>query len=179
MRLEWSRAEWSDRGELQLFECAYPPKVHHRRIPHPRKWQLTVQSHIRACASPLDPPLFVSIGRDEVGIGAYIEYESPDEDGIALIRFVARANRLANQGLGSLVVERAVREVAAYRDTQVVMANIHVRNFPSQRAFRAAGFQWVSTEEDLEVWAREVAPSTEEDAELYIEPVKRTNARHW
>lgn len=117
--------------------------------------------------------MFASIARDAEGIAAYIEYEEADADGIALICYVARANRLANTGVGVVVIERAVREIARSRDARVVMANIHTKNLPSQRAFRAAGFTWVGTSGDIETWVREIAPAGQDEDDPALVPARR------
>lgn len=151
-----------DRAALQAFVCTNPPKAKWPN-PHPREWELDVQSGIRGLRPPLGSDTVLALGEDAEGIGAVVLFSDIERDPSAVdLRAVAISCRLRWRGghqyseeamthAIELIQERARR---AGCEEVVIACRIHRDNRASKTMCGNFGFEYLKDlPEDLEGWA--------------------------
>ena len=117
-------------------------------MPHPKQWELDVQSFVRAARPPRGGGSTVFLGLDATGIGAVTIWTPFDEPGSYLFQVLAIARRFRGQG-GAHAME-AVNLTLSVLEAQAidlgatelyVAARVHQNNLPSRRLIQAAGFE--------------------------------------
>jgi GNAT superfamily N-acetyltransferase len=147
--LAWKAAGHEDRAALQQFTCTVPaqPVLGQKRRYHPKRWELEVQSGIRALRPPLAPDQLLLLGEDAEGIAAVCLLADQGDAGVIKIQAIAVASR--HRGQGSAQADEALRvalEVAAERGHRsgcrrtIVVGWVDPRNNPSRLMNQRAGF---------------------------------------
>ena len=158
--LNWRYATKSDLRLRRAFVCTDPQKKSWNgyRLTHPAEWELDVQTWVRSRA--IGSGQFMLLGMDNEGIGAvsaWVEIDSPAD---VLLQVVAVAMRYRRQG-GACAKEtlatalshmEAQARSSGARDI-LIQARIDYRNTPSKRMSAAAGFEYDSRQEELEIWS--------------------------
>lgn len=164
MDLRWSEADHQARGELQSFECAFPPKVSRYRVRphrHPRPWQATVQSYVRSLRTPYIDPDHVLIGRDEGKIAAVVAYctvlDAAEPPG-HFVKAIARANAYRGTGVADSAMAELLRRLRGdnngFEVQSGVYGKVHSLNSSGRAYMRRHGFEAIDRDEDYEIWAR-------------------------
>lgn len=170
--LRWSEPQQADRALLPSFTCTNPGRKRRRpnggwEIDHPRPWELFVQSKIRACRPPCQPPHHALVGRDDEGIGGFVYWEELDGPAEVEVRVAAVATRFRGKGGGwademmrTLFDTLTLNAITADAQAVRVTTWIHEQNHPSQRLCRNYGFAhmgtFLATDPELQRWAAEI-----------------------
>jgi hypothetical protein len=161
--LKWRSAVRSDRTALQEFTCttkAPRPPGGYRSLPHPRPWELQVQSFIRTLHPPAGPDQAYLLGEDSSGIGAVCVLADQGTSEIVKIQAIAVSVRHRGQGgahadaaLAAGLDLAGVRARVAGFGQVIVVGWVHPRNQPSQLLCRRAGFALRrDTRDGLQEW---------------------------
>jgi hypothetical protein len=162
--LKWRTATRGDRAALQEFTCttkASRSSGSSRPLPHPKPWELQVQSFIRTLHPPAGPDQEFLLGEDPSGVGAVRVLADQGTPEIVKIQAIAVSVRYRGQG-GAYAdealaagLDHAGRRARAAGLGQVIAVGwVHQRNKPSQLLCRRAGFTYRrDTRDGLQEWA--------------------------
>jgi RimJ/RimL family protein N-acetyltransferase len=161
--LKWRAAVRGDRGALQEFTCttkAARPPGSYRSRPHPKPWELQVQSFIRTLHPPAGADQVYLLGEDSSGIGAVCVLADQGTPEIVKIQAVAVSVRQrgqggahANEALAAGLDLAGDRARAAGFGQVIAVGWVHPRNQPSQLLCRRAGFAHRrDTRDGLQEW---------------------------
>ncbi|MDN4598074.1 hypothetical protein [Leifsonia virtsii] len=142
VRLKWRTARKGDRRLLQSFTCTVD-RPRNWREPHPRPWELQVQSWVRELKPPVHGRRSVDLGFAGPELAAVVVVDHVEEE-FFHIPAVARALDRRGAATGTGIVDHAI-DLAAARaspdlDHIILSANIHRRNSASRQCFERAGF---------------------------------------
>ncbi|GAA5063627.1 GNAT family N-acetyltransferase [Nocardia callitridis] len=155
--IRWSTI--TERGEARNypfheFTCADPrPKtLAGRKLPHPKSWEWNAQGIIRQSSNRLKAGSLLVVGwanaDDEILAVAHLIPEV--STALFSVHVAAIGVSAAVRGQGGTVADRTLEEVhkvVLERAREVsagavlATANVHTRNFPSQRLFERAGYE--------------------------------------
>lgn len=151
--LNWEKI--SDRRNarpLQGFTCTNecPRTPGGRKLPHPKPWELEVQSHLRQSSVRLKNGELLLVGRLDTAIAAaahliFTPLSAGKETHIASVAVSTNARgqggAIADEAL-SVICEVAYEQAAmAEGNTALVTGKIHNQNRPSEALFIRAGFE--------------------------------------
>ncbi|WP_253783641.1 GNAT family N-acetyltransferase [Nocardia amikacinitolerans] len=139
---------------FQAFSCTDPhPKTPQgRKMPHPKQWEWDAQGFIRQSSRNFQPGNLLVVGWsvDDNEILA-VAHLIPD---VSVVAFSVHVGVIgvstAVRGQGGAVADRTLEEVrnvalgdgrATGANAVLATANIHTRNFASQRLFERAGYE--------------------------------------
>lgn len=158
----WRTAGHGDRAALQRFTCTVPAQavVGQKQRYHQKRWELEVQSGIRALRPPLPQDQLLLLGEDAKGIAAVCLLADQGDASVIKIQAIAVATRYRGQGgmhgdeaLNVALEAAAQRGRKAGRDKIVVVGWVDPRNNPSKLLNLRAGFtQRRITPSGLEEW---------------------------
>lgn len=147
--LAWREARYADRADLQAFTCTVPAqKVIGQKKPyHPKRWELEVQSGIRALQPPLPQDQSLLLGKDAEGIAAVCLLADQGDSSVIKIQAIAVAVRHRGQGgsHGDEALQIALETAAqrgrrAGKDEVIMVGWVDPRNTPSEHLNERAGF---------------------------------------
>ena len=151
-----------DRTALQQFTCTVPLRPYRPNQPrHPKRWELEVQSGIRALQPPVGPDQILLIGEDASGIAA-VTLTAEQDAGPAIVKLqaIAVATRCRGRGGGYAdealqVTLEAVEARASNSGLKEFLAVgwIDPRNHASKLMCQRAGFVHLgNTSQAFEEW---------------------------
>ncbi|WP_157124196.1 GNAT family N-acetyltransferase [Nocardia pseudovaccinii] len=136
------------------FSCTepYPRTPEGRKMPHPKPWEWTAQSIIRQSSRCLKAGSLLIVGWSNPSNEILAVAHAIPEVSTSLFSVHVAAIGVSRtvRGRGGSVADRTLEEVHSVvlenaRESGAVdvvaTANIHTRNFPSQRLFERAGYE--------------------------------------
>lgn len=122
---------------------------HFTAPPHPKPWELDVQTGIRELRPPLPPGTVAMLGFDAAGLAAVTMWSSIDDPGEYLFQMAAIATRVRGQQGGSPHAHEAIDVALSIMIAEAVQSSarelgvvgrVHHQNRASQRLLSAHGF---------------------------------------
>lgn len=160
--LSWRAAGRLDRTALQQFTCTVPLRPYRPNQPrHPKRWELEVQSGIRALQPPVGPDQILLIGEDTSGIAA-VTLTAEQDAGPAIVKLQAIAVATRCRGQGGGYADEALQVALEAVETRannsglkefLAVGWIDPRNHASKLMCQRAGFVHLgNTPQALEEW---------------------------
>lgn len=162
-----------DQHVLRRFQCTEPGSP---------EYAMEVQRYIRDIDVRKTPDWCTRMILDIEGtssILAFCEFgvvieTTPEQEGAYAISYIARELSMRGMGLGSLILEAALRymanDAASYDRTPYVMTQIAPANTASIKLFSDHGFVNEGTDPDdpdYEIWSKEFSPEKTSRLRLY------------
>jgi hypothetical protein len=155
---------------LEQFTCTTPaPRGRHgRRLPHPRPWELEVQSMIRTRRDLTYGGgrilLGITSARELLAVTAHSPVNNPEAKTVPQQLLAVVAISVSARGQGGAVadkaVERTLADIAGLPEVvragcAVILAGVHVENAPSEALLIRQGFECRQEADDagLRPWA--------------------------
>lgn len=138
---------------LQGFTCTTdcPRSLRGRKLPHPKPWELEVQSYLRQSSRQLKSGALLLIGRsadDAIAAAAHLmfqQYSTVTETFIAAVGVTTslrgQGGAIADEALAIIFEVARERAASDGSESALVAGNIHVQNQPCEALVIRSGFE--------------------------------------
>jgi hypothetical protein len=172
--LRWERiTDRRSATSLQEFTCTTerPRSPAGRKLPHPKPWELEVQSHLRQSSVQLRNGELLLVGRSEdtaIAAAAHLAFTPLSTGTETFIKAVAvttnlrgRGGAIANEALAVICEVAGERAASDGSEFVLVTSKIHKHNQPSEALVIRSGFEPYSVPQgDYQLWTRQLPATT-------------------